>query len=225
LARERIGMALEVMVGAPTSVNGPAFAFRCAVEDDAGELAELEPPSRIATLATASTQRARRLQRGFLRAALASGDTVIVAEVDGTAIGYAHLTTREPRVRSDQQVRVARRTLGVFAMPYAAALTILERSVGHAPLDDSLHIVGVYVASSDQGRGIGTRLLDIVERMATAQGSGMSLTVAFGNPARRLYERRGFVVVGGTRRSLLHKLVGHDGRVLMVKAPALRIVS
>ncbi len=58
-----------------------------------------------------------------------------------------------------------------------------------------IRIVDIALAPSFRGRGVGTALLR--ELMAEAEASGRSLTihVEHGNPARRLYERLGFVPV------------------------------
>jgi GNAT superfamily N-acetyltransferase len=48
-------------------------------------------------------------------------------------------------------------------------------------------------------RGVGTELLDGI--VSLAGGRGLSLSVEDGNPARRLYERAGFRVVGRTGNS------------------------
>jgi GNAT superfamily N-acetyltransferase len=52
--------------------------------------------------------------------------------------------------------------------------------------------LAIAVVPSARGCGIGTRLLqELIKRVAT-QHSALSLSVALGNPARRLYERLGF---------------------------------
>jgi ribosomal protein S18 acetylase RimI-like enzyme len=54
------------------------------------------------------------------------------------------------------------------------------------------HVVDLAVHPDHQGRGLGTAALAAV--LASAEGP-VRLTVRAGNPARRLYERLGFVVV------------------------------
>ena len=65
----------------------------------------------------------------------------------------------------------------------------------------------MYVHPAHQGRGIGTALLRHLFAHATTHGvDRIELTVLDGNPARRLYEREGFTLVG-TRTG---KLVGNE---------------
>ena len=58
------------------------------------------------------------------------------------------------------------------------------------------YIEQISVSAAARGKGIGKRLLQWAEAQArAANGTSMTLTVLNGNPARRLYERFGFVVV------------------------------
>ena len=63
------------------------------------------------------------------------------------------------------------------------------------------------VAGESRGRGVGTRLLESLVEIARADGRrAVSLSVETDNPARRLYERAGFVRVaddGGASTMLL----------------------
>jgi ribosomal protein S18 acetylase RimI-like enzyme len=62
-------------------------------------------------------------------------------------------------------------------------------------------LIQIQFAPAFQGRGLGTRLLE--DLVAEARGSGASLVldVLKVNPARRLYERLGFVIVGENEHS------------------------
>jgi ribosomal protein S18 acetylase RimI-like enzyme len=66
------------------------------------------------------------------------------------------------------------------------------------PADGSVNLANIRVAPEYQGRGIGTRLISEVLRDAHGRGLSVTLRVLKVNPARRLYERLGFVVVGET---------------------------
>lgn len=57
-------------------------------------------------------------------------------------------------------------------------------------------ILQVQVHPEFQGQGIGKRAVERVQEEASALGSSVFLTVLKENPARRLYERLGFVTVG-----------------------------
>jgi ribosomal protein S18 acetylase RimI-like enzyme len=66
------------------------------------------------------------------------------------------------------------------------------------PTETGLHVANIRVAPELQGQGIGTRLVAGVLRDAHSRGQSVTLRVLKVNPARRLYERLGFVVVGET---------------------------
>jgi ribosomal protein S18 acetylase RimI-like enzyme len=64
-------------------------------------------------------------------------------------------------------------------------------------------LANIRVAPEYQGRGIGTRLVADVLRDAHSRGLPVMLRVLKVNPARRLYERLGFVVVSETEQHYL----------------------
>jgi ribosomal protein S18 acetylase RimI-like enzyme len=66
------------------------------------------------------------------------------------------------------------------------------------PTETGVQLQNIRVAPEYQGRGIGTRLVSEVLRDAHRRGLPVTLRVLKVNPARRLYERLGFVVVGET---------------------------
>ena len=77
--------------------------------------------------------------------------------------------------------------------------------LGYAGLDhggDVADVMTVAVTPRAQGRGIGTRLLDALERRARVRGAGHAiLEVRADNaPAIGLYERAGFAVLSARRR-------------------------
>jgi ribosomal protein S18 acetylase RimI-like enzyme len=53
-----------------------------------------------------------------------------------------------------------------------------------------------FIAPDQQRRGIGTAVLDFLVPVWNAAGKPVTLTVLRNNPARRLYERFGFLVAG-----------------------------
>ena len=57
-----------------------------------------------------------------------------------------------------------------------------------------LFIRMLFLAPEFQGRGIGTKLVGDLHSVAQDSGKGLSLKVIRTNPARRLYERLGFLV-------------------------------
>jgi GNAT superfamily N-acetyltransferase len=58
-----------------------------------------------------------------------------------------------------------------------------------------VRIVDVSVVAAARGRGIGGHLLEVMANLATDAGIALTLSVAAGNPAIRLYLRSGFTVV------------------------------
>jgi len=63
-----------------------------------------------------------------------------------------------------------------------------------------LHVVAMWVAPLQRGRGIGHLVLRVLEEEAERRGLRLHLDVATGNDvARRSYERYGFLATGETR--------------------------
>lgn len=58
------------------------------------------------------------------------------------------------------------------------------------------NIVDISLLPEMSGKGIGGRLLDEIQAEAGALGRGVSIHVEMFNPARRLYDRKGFKEVG-----------------------------
>jgi [ribosomal protein S18]-alanine N-acetyltransferase len=80
---------------------------------------------------------------------------------------------------------------------------------------DELEIVNIAVAPELRGRGLGTRLLGHVLQQADKMGiNQVYLEVRAGNvPARRLYARHGFAVVGTRKR--YYTDTGEDAQVMV----------
>ena len=68
-------------------------------------------------------------------------------------------------------------------------------------------IVQLQICPSEQGKGLGTRLMrDVIGEAKSAKAS-LTLSVLRGNPARKLYESLGFVVTGSDEHEYCMKLV------------------
>ncbi len=88
---------------------------------------------------------------------------------------------------------------------------------GLAVVGDEAHVLTIGVTGSAQGRGLGTALLR--DLLAAAGDRTVYLDVRDGNdPARRLYERHGFVAVGRRRR--YYQPSGTDAVVMARPVPA-----
>ncbi len=94
-------------------------------------------------------------------------------------------------------------------------LSLFER----APPNDRLLMDGVVVSADSRGGGIGTELLNGIAQVARARElSAIQLDVVDTNPrAQALYERHGFLVVGGQSVWPLHWLFGFRKSTTMVK--------
>jgi GNAT superfamily N-acetyltransferase len=58
--------------------------------------------------------------------------------------------------------------------------------------DRTINLGSFYVRPAMQGRGVGTKVLDILLTRAADQSKAMTLAVVKINPARYFYEKRGF---------------------------------
>ena len=71
--------------------------------------------------------------------------------------------------------------------------------------EEAVHVSGFYILPEYQGQGIGTKVLQALLADTFRDGLPVTLGVLRGNPAQRLYERLGFVVVGETETRLKMK--------------------
>jgi GNAT superfamily N-acetyltransferase len=103
--------------------------------------------------------------------------------------------------------------LGVVAeadrVPVGAAwLRFLDATgPGYGFIADGIPEVSIGVAPPWRGRGIGGRLLDALVALARERAiEAISLSVETANPARRLYERHGFLPVGEDGEAITMRL-------------------
>ena len=82
-----------------------------------------------------------------------------------------------------------------------------EDDPGQGFVDPDTPELAIAVREGHRGRGIGSRLLDAIHRVARQAGaSRMSLSVSDGNRAARLYERAGYALVPGRDEVMLLEL-------------------
>ena len=77
---------------------------------------------------------------------------------------------------------------------------------GYGYIDDDTPELSIAMLPAWRGQGIGSRLMAALLGRARGKFAGVSLSVTISNPAARLYERHGFVIVsrsGGAATMLL----------------------
>ncbi|HEY4583867.1 MAG TPA: GNAT family N-acetyltransferase [Lysobacter sp.] len=107
---------------------------------------------------------------------------------------HAHLAASGADTSEAHHLERLRRDFG-----HARVLELDGRPVGLLKVrraSGEWEIVQIQLGPELQGKGLGRALLQQVIDEATAAGAGLRLSVLKANPARRLYERLGFVVVG-----------------------------
>ncbi len=81
----------------------------------------------------------------------------------------------------------------------AQVIVVQGRVVGSIEVvrdDDALWLLRVELDPAVHGRGLGTALVRDLQQQASNEGRQVRLDVFAHNPARRLYERLGFVEIG-----------------------------
>ncbi len=78
-----------------------------------------------------------------------------------------------------------------------------EKGFGY--IDERTPELGMAVLAECRGQGIGTSLLSCLIKSAAGVYEYISLSVAAGNPAMRLYQRQGFEAVGENSGSIIMK--------------------
>jgi ribosomal protein S18 acetylase RimI-like enzyme len=99
---------------------------------------------------------------------------IAIRESDNKVVGFAHMTDRT--IKRDFVMRCL-----------------------HASGDDECYVELLNVLPEARGQGVGTRLLEYCEEKARERGAKkLTLAVVANNPAKRLYERFGFVARNST---------------------------
>ena len=81
---------------------------------------------------------------------------------------------------------------------------------GYGWVEDAFPELSLAVLSGRRGEGIGSSLLARLLLSARGRYAGISLSVTSGNPAQRLYERAGFIVV-----DFRHRFDAHAAEILV----------
>lgn len=139
-------------------------------------------------------------------------DDFAVAEDAGQVLGFAWWSTRGPSTADG--VRAAMSGWGV-AGPVRLAVRGWPRQLVEIPLPEGVKLLEIQTHPRRRGTGVGTALLaHVIESVGDHQ---LSLTTRSNNPARRLYERHGFVVRAERTHPAFERRTGARGRILMVR--------
>jgi ribosomal protein S18 acetylase RimI-like enzyme len=153
---------------------------------------------------------ARRFSRAiWSRAGI---DEFVVADDDGV-VGFAWCRASDISIADGARAAVA----GFGALgPLRLVLRGWPRQLVEHRMPEGMKLVELQAHPDRRGTGVGSTLLAHV--IAAFGHEQLSLTTASGNPARRLYERHGFVVTAERSHRAYERRTGHAGRVLMVRA-------
>jgi ribosomal protein S18 acetylase RimI-like enzyme len=131
---------------------------------------------------------------------------VTFAERDGSIVGMASgFTAEQHRRATDEPLTRAAGKLRAVRMGVVAALGRRVLRFIDAVPDGDFYLEAVAVDNDQRGRGVGSTLIDHMEKSASAQGcQRIVLDVAAANDgARRLYESRGMSVEAESPRMML----------------------
>lgn len=155
--------------------------------------------------------------RVFTRAAwqAAGIDEFLVAEDDGVTVGFAWLSRGGGSLGQDAKAAV--RAWGPLG-PVRLVAKGWPRQLVEISMPAGLRIVELQAHPERRGSGIGTGLLEHI--IGTVGSQPLSLTTRTNNPARRLYERHGFVLTQEKTNRIFERRTGAKGRILMVRPPS-----
>ncbi len=129
----------------------------------------------------------------FTKRKASEGDVPFLFELRTKSMDPHHAAAGVTQSEAESMARV-RAFLDVAQVIEAEGQSVGVLKVSAEP--ESLRIVQLQLLPQHQGMGIGTSLVQAVLKQAQAQGKKVTLSVLRVNPARRLYERLGFRVVG-----------------------------
>jgi ribosomal protein S18 acetylase RimI-like enzyme len=199
------------------------LTFRTATPADTERIAEImfDEPGQEATGLAGGEERAREISKAMVRLPNSpqGWQQTVLAELDGEAVGVLQAGINPVSVTITP--RLALTALRIFGPVDLIRLLPRLRARGRLNMkapEDSYHVAELHVDRRVRGRGIGGTVLDYAEDEARKRGCRrMSLTTHTANPARRLYERRGFRVVETRTDTDYERYTGIEGRHLMVK--------
>lgn len=199
------------------------LSFRSATDDESDFLADTilgdsdQETTRVALALYGidDFERLRPLFRTLQRSAQNWRHTD-VAVADGRPVGLVQTGEAHTKV-TPRIVMEVTRALGARVLRVPLRLRI-EQRVAPAKPADAFVISQIFVVPEFRDCGIGAALLGHAERCARQQGyNRCALHTLISNPARRLYERHGYVPVQTTADPQFEKLTGVTGNILYIK--------
>jgi ribosomal protein S18 acetylase RimI-like enzyme len=198
-------------------------SYRRATEADSGLISDMifgEPGSEgqrvsAAVLGIEDIARLRPLFRAMWRAA-GNWRQSEIALVDGRPVGVLQTGASSSKI-TPGVVITAVRVLGLRAIATARRLSVFDRVSPKKP-EGAFIISEIHVDEAYRGHGLGAQMMARAEEQARAGGyKVMALHTRTTNPARRLYERCGYVAAGEATDPEFERLTGVAGNVLYVK--------
>jgi ribosomal protein S18 acetylase RimI-like enzyme len=111
--------------------------------------------------------------------------------------------------------------IGVITLRQGGQTSRFDENLFHKPKNDELYVDHIAVTTDARGMGVGTKLLEWAEEKARERkATRISLGVVHGNPAKRLYDRFGYVDVSTSTclpGCILGRPHGQFGAVMMEK--------
>lgn len=143
----------------------------------------------------------------------------VVAERDGAIVGVVQYTVDRPGSPITlEHVRLVFRIAGPWRFVRGIRRAMARVRVDLPVPPGTFYIAEIHVDPEQRGQGIGGQLLDWVDQEAARLGrEHLSLVTYAGNPARRLYERHGYVVTAEKNHPSYERYTGNPGRILMEK--------
>lgn len=198
------------------------LTIRAASPADTERIAELisGEPGQEAIAIAGCVEAARNFGMGFIRLpdSPQGWKYSILAEIDGRVAGV--LQAGEGEIPFQLSPRLALLALRVFGLGIVSVLgrARARQRVQHEAPAGAYTIREFDVDPAYRNRRIGGTMLEHAEADARKQGYKLlSLTTTTINPARRLYERKGFRVVETKTDRSYERYTGIAGRLLMVK--------
>lgn len=188
------------------------LTVRSAVQGDLDTMVEImfAEPAVEQVAFMPSLAGARRFTRVVWQAA--GIDEFLLAEDEGAGVGFAWLSERG--VSLGQGAKAAMSAWGPLG-PARLAAKGWPRQLVEISMPPGPKIVELQAHPARRGTGVGTRLLEHIIALAGSQP--LSLTTRTNNPARRLYQRHGFVVTEEKTNRTFERRTGAKGRILMVR--------